>query len=508
MPILLPWKVPYTVALKLPHWYYLGMKHYLHAALIPCLLLLGPLQVQAFDLIESNVPELEYAQTTVNPETERVLGQVIMQKIHGSDHFMQDQVLHEYLKQFSQAFSNPHDLPHLRPHFFGFESEELNAFAFFGGNVAVHGGLILSVNNESELAAVLAHETAHIKQRHLSRMLQNNQKMLPLTMAELLAAAALGTLSPDAGAHLATAVIAGHTQQLINFTRENEQEADRIGIQLLAAAHYDPRAMATVFECMKNKAYYQKAPPEYLLTHPLFESRIADAQNRAHGFSSHIKKDSLAFYLVRARLEVQKEENSAKKVKRLHERLNHGSEYVQRSAEYAYALALINDHQQALAIPILERLFDAHPDEWILAFSLIEAKAASIDLKKTLEQSQRLLNRYPHNEAIFLNHLGYLLKDKQSRLVIRKLFPHQKDSRQNPVIYQLLAKAHSQLAQKTEVHRSQAEWHFSRGEFPEALAQLDFALEHAQTKHQKDYVELIQERKKSMQVLREQQRKI
>jgi len=463
----------------------------------------------AFDLIETNVPELDYAHTTVDPETERVLGQMIMQKIYGSDRFMQDQAIQEYLKKFSHELSSPQDPLDQRPQFFAFESDELNAFAFFGSHVAVHGGLILSVANESELAAVLAHETAHIKQRHLSRMLQNNQKMMPLTMAELLAAAVIGsTISPDAGVHLATAAIAGHTQQLINFTRENEQEADRIGIQLLANAHYDPEAMANVFECMKNKAYYQKAPPEYLLTHPLFDSRIADAQNRAQAFKGRPHKDSLLFQLVRARLEVEKHENSHKKVKRLQDCLTTETFDSLPAAQYAYALALINDHQTKTALPILESLVQAHPDAWLLSLSLLEAKAQSIPLQETVEQSTRLLECYPNNEAILFKHLNWLLANKQPQIVIRKLFPYQKDPRSNPVIYQLLAKAYSQLSKKTEVHRAQAEWHFGRGEFKEALAQLGFAHDYAETHKQTDALELIAQRKESMQAIIEQQTKV
>lgn len=486
------------------------MKSVAKAYTLLCLLILLPCSAAwAFDLIETNVPELDYAHTAVDPETERVLGQVIMQKIYGSDRFMQDQAIQEYLKKFSHELSSPQDPLDQRPQFFGFESDELNAFAFFGAHVAVHGGLILSVNNESELAAVLAHETAHIKQRHLSRMLQNNQKMMPLTMAELLAAAVIGsTVSPDAGIHLATAAIAGHTQQLINFTRENEQEADRIGIQLLANAHYDPQAMANVFECMKNKAYYQKAPPEYLLTHPLFDSRIADAQNRAQAFKGTPHKDSLLFQLVRARLEVDKHENSHKKVKRLQDRLTTGTYDSLPAAEYAYALALINDHQTQPALNLLESLSQTHPDSWLLSLSLLEAKAPNIPLRETLEQSTHLLQRYPDNEAILLKHLDWLLANKQPQVVIKKLFPYQKDPRTNPVMYQLLAKAYSQLSKKTEVHRAQAEWHFGRGEFKEALAQLGFAHDYAETHKQTDALGLIAARKESMLAMIEQQGKV
>jgi predicted Zn-dependent protease len=144
-------------------------------------------------------------------------------------------------------------------------------------------------------------------------MIASNRQMMPLTIVELLAALAIGIGSPEAGIHLAHAAIAGHMQSMINYTREHEQEADRMGMQLLAKTHYDPNGMAAVFQHLRKKSTYQSHPPEYLMTHPVFDSRIADAQNRAMSLHVHPVPDSLFFHLIRARLEVIKDQSLTRK---------------------------------------------------------------------------------------------------------------------------------------------------------------------------------------------------
>jgi len=181
---------------------------------------------------EINLPPVqERSVDALGLKNEKLMGELIMQKIHGSGFYVSDPVVNQYLQQLAVRLGHHAHARDFKLHFFGVQSDDLNAFAFFGGHVAFHTGLISAVDSESEVAAVLAHETSHITQRHLARMLNNSQKMMPLTFIELLAAAAIGAAtSPEAGMHLATAALAGHVQQMINFTREHEKEADRIGI--------------------------------------------------------------------------------------------------------------------------------------------------------------------------------------------------------------------------------------------------------------------------------------
>lgn len=434
--------------------------------------------------IETNfLDPSDHSKTSLTSQSERLVGEKIMQKIHGTDFLLPDPVVNEYLGQLAKKFAHKVNITDFKLHFFGVDTSEFNAFAFFGGHVAVHSGLILAVANESELAAVLAHETAHISQRHLARMVAANKQMMPLTYAEILAAIAIGALaSPEAGAHLITAAMAGHMQQMINFTREHEKEADRIGIKLLAESNYDPNAMVTVFERMKRRTQYHEMPPEYLMTHPVFDSRISDAQHRAASFPKPSNlNDSLQFNLVRARLEVGKEENTSRKINRLKAELQTNPNKI--AAQYGYALSLLKNRKSNLALPILKDLVAKNPDQWILELALSEAFEIDGQIEIALDRSRGLLKKQPNNYAIILHTADLYLKNNQPQEALNILFPHRKTA-DYPVIHQMMAKAYSKTKQPALLHRSQAEWHLIRGEFKAAYLQLDLALEYANTNSQ------------------------
>jgi squalene-associated FAD-dependent desaturase len=430
---------------------------------------------------ETGFPDVDAApQSSFNQRSEQIMGDMIMQNIYGSEFMVADPVVNEYLQSLANRFVSTAHLSQRNLNFFGVNTPELNAFAFFGEHVAVHSGLILAVDNENELAAVLAHETAHITQRHLARMLELNRRMMPLTAAELLAAVALGSFgSPEAGFHLATAALAGHLQQMIHFTREHEKEADRVGIALLVKAHFDPRAMASVFEKMRQHSHYDNMPPEYLLTHPIFDSRIADAENRAAFFAPHFVPDSLEFHLVRAHLEVAKPENMNKKIRRLQEKILKTTGNARTSAEYAYALALSYHLKAAEAIPLIKNLMIASPEEWILQYGLIVAEQNAGKATDALNNNEKLFKKYPHNKAILLQQAELFLKVNQPNKAIRLLLPYRK-SEKDPALQQLLARGFGALKQPAELHRSKAEWHLRRGEFKEAFIQLELALEYSE----------------------------
>jgi len=456
--------------------------------------------------IETNFPDMgESSETILEAKNQRVIGNMIMQKIHGSDFLVADPIVNEYLHGIAGHFTSQPHLRHINLDIFGVNTPEFNAFAFFGGHIAVHSGLILGVNNESELVAVLAHETAHISQRHLARIMDASRQMMPLTAAEILAAIAVGALgAPEAGIHLATAAMAGHMQSMINFTREHEKEADRVGIQMLSQTEFDPNAMASVFQCMKKNSQYQTRPPEYLLTHPVFDSRIADAQNRAATFKQKQATDSLSFHLVRARLEIAMEESTHKKIHRLKEKLDSGRYQNKIAAEYAYALSLLKSPKQTnTGLTRLQNLNTQNPHQWMLELGLAEAEHITGQLDAALNRTKRLMEAYPSNYAIVLQHITLLLQNKQPEVAVKLLVAQRQMHFNDPTLHQMLARAYSLSHQPTDLHRSQAEWHFARGEFKDAFKQLDLALEYAQNK--KSVLSKIHQRKEAMQATIEEQ---
>lgn len=152
---------------------------------------------------------------------------------------------------------------------------------FFGGYVALHSGLFLHARSESELASVVAHEIAHVTQRHLARSMEDQARRSPATLAALAGALLLSIASPEAGMAAITAATAGNMQSQINYTRSNEKEADRFGIATLAKAGFDVQAMPRFFGRLADEYRYASKPPPMLLTHPLPEDRVADSRQRA-----------------------------------------------------------------------------------------------------------------------------------------------------------------------------------------------------------------------------------
>lgn len=150
-------------------------------------------------------------------------------------------------------------------HFYLINNDEINAFAFFGGNVVLHSALFRYSDNESQLASVMAHEISHVTQRHLARAMEDQKRNAPLTWVGALGSILLAMASPQAGMAALTGTLAGTRQGMISFTQQNEQEADRIGIQVLQRSGFDPQAMPTFLEKLLDQARYSSRPRKFYL---------------------------------------------------------------------------------------------------------------------------------------------------------------------------------------------------------------------------------------------------
>lgn len=469
-----------------------------------------PIYAHSFETpIQSNIPDIgQSGAWLIDSTQEKIMGGIMMQQINAADYVTSDTVVNEYLRILSeriQASAPPIDF---KLRFFCVESSVLNAFAFFGGYVAVHSGLILAAETESELAAVLAHETAHITQRHLARILTNNKKMMPITAAEIIGALALGIFggSPEAGMHLATAALGSHVQNLIHYTRLHEQEADRMGIQILAKAGFNPHGMSSMFKRLNNKTQYQIKPPEYFQTHPMFEERIADASNRADKMNYQPKPDSLFFHLVRARILAGSQDSPKKRVQRISKQLQMDPPGNKTPLEYALALSQAKNRQYPQAEELMQKLVERHPEEWLFKFSQGEIAREKNDFKAALEIFKKLMETYPQNYAISFAYVDTLLDNKQALQAKSLITKLKKEHTEDPFLIQLLAKTYSQLGKKSEVHQMQAEWHTLRGEFKEAFQQLDLALEYVDK--QSHRATIIKDKKKNLEEDFKEQQKL
>jgi predicted Zn-dependent protease len=229
----------------------------------------------------------------VSPETERRLGQAFLRSLRAQAPTSSDPELKAFSEHLIYQLARHSELYDKRLDVVLIETADLNAFAAPGGIVGINLGLYLNAMSVHEFAGVLAHELAHLSQRHFARGIEEQRKQqIPYLAALLASVAVMATVGGDAGMAALSSTQAVAQSNALRYSRIRETEADRIGINTLARADFDPEGMAAMFERMHQAARFQRKPPEFLLTHPLTERRIADSRNQAASFK---RKDYPAF---------------------------------------------------------------------------------------------------------------------------------------------------------------------------------------------------------------------
>lgn len=245
--------------------------------------MLGGIAVPVVADMQDQLPDMgTTAGGTLSINQEIAMGDFYLRQMRGGAPLIDDPLLVQYINQLGQRLVKSANSVRTPFHFFIIRNDELNAFAFFGGNVVIHSALFRYAENESELASVLAHEISHVTQRHLARAMESQQHSARLTWVGALGSIILAMANPQVGMAVLSGTLAGAQQGIISFTQSNEQEADRIGLQVLQRAGFDPQAMPNFMQKLADQSRYATKPPEMLVTHPLPESRLADAHNRAN----------------------------------------------------------------------------------------------------------------------------------------------------------------------------------------------------------------------------------
>jgi predicted Zn-dependent protease len=249
------------------------------------------------------------ADALLNKSQEAQIGRAIMRSIRNSGQVVEDPQVTEYINDIGHRIAAQTNEGDYQFTFFVVNDPRINAFALPGGYIGVHTGLIDATRSEDELAGVIAHEIAHVTQRHIARSVHASSRQSILSTALMLGALILGAASGDSDVAQAGLAVAQGTaaQQQINFTRSNEHEADRIGIGALAAAGFDPHGMSSFFEVMSRQQL--SAPdqrmPEFLRTHPVTSTRIAEARTRAAEYPRIASENSMNYGIAQARLRVE-----------------------------------------------------------------------------------------------------------------------------------------------------------------------------------------------------------
>ncbi len=441
-----------------------------------CLTLLFSLPADALD---TRLPDLgSSAGTIMTPEAERKLGKAFMRSVRHNQAVLDDPVINDYIQDLGNRLVETSEAKGSQFHFFVIDNHEINAFAGPGGYIGVFTGLITTTQTESDLAAVVAHEIAHVTQKHLLRAWESASNMTIPNAAVILAAIAIGAVAGgDAGLAAASAGQAAFLQEQINFTRANEQEADRVGIDILAKAGFDANAMAAFFSRMgkANRVYATKLP-EFLMTHPVTTNRIGDAMGRAGRYPYHQPSDDLRYHLVKARLGLRDEPDPLGRANTLKRQLAEGRYQNRAAAEYQRALALEAGKKPQQAEVILQRLLHDFPETVEFIYEKARVERAQGKSAQALDLLRKSLDRHPASRTLALAYAELAMAQGKTKLAIEQLRRYLDYSPDDPRVYELLARASGASGHPTEAHRYQAEYHYLNGDLEEAILQLEIAL--------------------------------
>ncbi len=427
----------------------------------------------------------------LSPALERKLGEAIMEQGRRDPDYINDPDIEQYLNKMARklAANAPGGAPDITA--FGVRDPVINAFAMPGGFVGIYTGLIVATGDESELAGVLAHEIAHVAQRHIARGLTQQQQSGTIALASL-AAALLAALIPGGGANLAVGLAAfgqaAAIEQQLGFSRDAEQEADRMGFEMLRKAGYDPNGMAVMFGRLMNAASLNegRGGGVYASTHPLSIQRMTDMQNRITQLPLARYQASDEFWFVRAKSRVlQATDSKALRlaVEQLQEETRQtGAERsaqiaVRRAAAwYGLSLAALTSKDIRTATSALSQAQATIANSPYLDLQRIEIEFASKNPSAALGMSQSALKRWPDRRSFALcvaQALQLLGKDREAVAFLKeqvKRWPTEQ-----PGFFQMLATTQDKLGDQVYARQNMATYYLLVGALPAAATQLQQA---------------------------------
>lgn len=443
------------------------------AALIPALLLTAALPARAD--VSDNLPDMgTTAGSTLSINQELQIGDFYVRQLRASAPLINDPLLNQYINELGQRLVAHAHSVRTPFHFFLIQNDELNAFAFFGGNVVLHSSLFRYTDNESQLASVMAHEISHVTQRHLARAMEEQKRNAPLTWVGALGSILLAIASPQAGMAALTGTLAGTQQGIISFTQGNEQEADRIGIQVLQRAGFNPQAMPDFLQKLADQSRFSSKPPEILLTHPLPDSRLSDARNRANQMRPVVVQSSEGFYMAKVRALGMYATGRNQLTDDLLNEYAKGNAREQMASQYGKAVQFLQAGSFDNAKKIIAPLLVKQPDNtWLLDIMT--------DIHIGLHQPQQAINmltsaRGSSNSPVLqLNLANAYVEAKQpanaSRILNRYTFAHPDDVN----AWDLLAQASAAQGLRDEELSARAEGLALNGQLDQAITTLSSA---------------------------------
>ncbi len=451
-----------------------------------------------------NLPSLgDTSREALSPITERKLGEEIMRDIRFDHDYLDDPPIIEYLNSLGNTLVSAR--PGARGEanydyfFFCVRDPMLNAFALPGGFIGVHSGLLLAAQTESELASVLSHEIGHVTQRHIARQLGEQKTDALIPLAAMVLAALAAKSNPDAAMGVMMGGQGLAIQRQLNFGRDAEREADRIGFQIMGQAGYETNGMVAFFQRLQSATRnYSDLVPAYLQSHPLTTERIADIQARIREQPYRQRVDALDFFLVRARARVLQDTSSkglAETEEFLRNQLAQQSRHQIASAQYGMAILALKRHDYAGAQSWLDKsaatierptapgaFSSPLPKgiaESVLAYTSLEIKVDQENkpeiMALAIKEGEAAHAKFPLSRGIVWQYADALIKGGKPEQAERFLRDQLQMYRSEPELQDLLAQAYSKMGKIALQHIALAESYALLGGTQAALDQLELA---------------------------------
>ncbi len=409
---------------------------------------------------------------------EQILGDSLIRQLQGQAPILQDPLINGYIKTVGfKIVAQNNEALNRRFDFFVLSAPSINAFAMPGGYIFMHSGLILKASTEDEMAGVLAHEIAHVTQRHIARRFERASQLSFPSLLGMLAALVVSQGNAKAGIAGITAITAGSKQLIINHTRSNESEADRVGIESLTKAGFDPDGMTGFFGKLLQQYRHVPKPPEFLLTHPLSEKRMAEAKTRALSLPRPRFRDQAKFWIIQERVRAIEITNpmliSDDEYQRRLELVS-GDKKEAILHGYAYWLSQTENTQKGLKIA--QGLVSRHPKSIEHRVLLGQMYIAVGDYKGAIKTIEEFLSHTPLNYPLtmVLAEAEQLSGnfDRSLQLLLPIAWQHPDE----PLLFKRLADVQSANGMKDESRESQGQYLYAVGDLQGALFQFQQAL--------------------------------
>ena len=417
------------------------------------------------------------ADAMLNNAQEAQIGRAIMRDIRNSGMVVEDPLVTEYLNDIGSRIAAQTNEGQHSFTFFAVQDERINAFALPGGYIGIHTGLLEAARSEDELAGVLAHEVAHVTQRHIARAIHANSRQSILTTAMMLGAIIVAAAGGNADAVQGAMAVAQGTavQQQINFTRSNEYEADRVGIAALADAGFDPYGMASFFDVLSRQQTTNpdSRVPEFLRTHPVTTARVAEARNRAREYPPVRSDDSTSYGIARTRVIVARFDTPEQAIVHFESRDYENQNDIER---YGRAVAYQRAGRHFDALPIFEALLDK--DKSIIAYhiGLGQTLVALDQWSDAVEVFETALSLFPRNVPLVIEYGERLLELGEPARAHALLLDLLNNVPPTPAQVRLIARAASLAGEEAEAYYYLSEYRLMIGDLAGGIGYLQQAL--------------------------------